>query len=676
MPQESPAEFKQRLLSSVVGLITEGKHSEASQLLHSVLAKSRNDPDILYPLATCQRQLGELKQALETLTRLEELRPNFAGVFLERGRTLSAMGRREDALAAFEHCVRINPTYLGGWSGLLNLANSLGRSDLHSQAREQMRYFESMDQALVQVLRAFHDGETFKAERMCRIFLKEHPKNVEAMCVLARIGSEFGILDDAEFILESACEFEPYNYRARLQYIDVLHKRQNYAKALDHANQLVRSQPRNQLFRLAYANQLMATGDVDGALGVYNWILEKPEDRSLASPRLVLTRGHAHKTIGQIDAAILDYRMAYEMRPDFGDSYWSLANLKTYRFTPQELNQMQGLVDSTHTSVEDRVHLAFALGKAYEDLEDFETAFLNYKRGNELNKQRIRYDAQEMSKRLMAQEEVCTDEFFAKRVGFGCSAPDPIFVVGLPRAGSTLLEQILASHSQIEGTLELHHIGAYAQKMDGRRRRRDPLRYPYVLRNLSSHLARELGQRYIEETRIHRTNKPFFIDKMPNNFRHIGLISVILPNAKIIDARRHPMSCCFSCYKQLFASGQEFTYGQEEVATYYNDYVRLMDHWNNVLPGKVLTVYYEDVVAELELQVRRILEYCGLPFEDACLKYHQTKRSIRTPSAEQVRQPIYRDGLDQWRSFEPWLGPMRATLGPTLDSYLVARDAN
>lgn len=371
LQHKSPAESKQRQLSSVVGLIAERKHAEASQLLHSVLPESPNDPDLLYPLATCQRQLGELKHALETPAHLEELRPNFAGVFLERGRTLLAMGRPEDALAIFEKCVRINPTYLGGWLGLLNLAGSLGRSDRHSQAREQLHYFESLDQALVQVLRAFHDGETFKAERMCRSYLKEHPKNVEAMCVLARIGSEIGILDDAEFILESACEFEPQNSRARLQYIDVLHKRQNYAKALEHARQLVRSQPKSLLFRLAYANQLMAIGDVDGALNVYNRILDQPEDNLLANPRLFLTRGHARKTIGQVEGAVLDYRMAYEMRSDFGDSYWSLANLKTYRFTPEELRQMHGFVDSTRTSVEDRVHLSFAVGKAYEDQEDF-----------------------------------------------------------------------------------------------------------------------------------------------------------------------------------------------------------------------------------------------------------------------------------------------------------------
>ncbi len=672
MRQGSHAESKQRHLANVVDLISKKRSASAAELLHSLLAKSPNDPDFLYHLAICQRQQGEPKQAFETLAQLDALRPNFAAGYMERGRTLVELGQHEDALAAFERCVRLNPTFLGGWTGMLELAATLGRNDLRNRATQQLVYFESMDHAFVMVLRAFHDGETLKAERLCRDYLRKNPKNVEAMCLLARIGSEFGILDDAEFILESACEFEPNNAGARLQYIDVLHKRQNYAKALEHATMLTRSQPKNQTFRLAYANQVLATGDVDSALGVYDEILSNSGDSPLVSPRLFVTRGHALKTIGRIERAIQDYRTAYAIQPDFGDSYWSLANLKTYSFTQEELSQMHGLLDSPSTSVEDKIHMFFALGKAYEDLEDFAVAFSFYKQGNQLNKQRLRYDANEMSNRLLAQEEVCTKDFFAKRSGFGCTDPDPIFIVGLPRSGSTLLEQILASHSQVEGTLELHHISAYAQKMDGRRKRTDPMRYPYVLRELRADLAKELGQRFIDETRVHRTTKPFFIDKMPNNFRHIGMISLILPNAKIIDARRHPMSCCFSCFKQLFASGQEFTYGQEEIATYYNDYCRLMHHWSSVLPGKVLTVHYEDVVADLEGQVRRILDHCGLPFDEACLTFHETKRSIRTPSAEQVRQPIYRDGLEQWRNFEPWLEPMKATLGQTLDRYPVS----
>ena len=669
MSLNSHATWKRHLLTEVVGLIENERYPAAVERLHKALSRAPQDPDFLYPLSTCQRKLHELDAALGTLARLDELRPNFAATFLERGRTLVALQKPEEALASFERCVRINPAYVGGWVGILEVSTAKANPELRQEAREQAGYLKSLDQQLVLVLRTLYDSETLKAEQLCRSYLKKNPKSVEAMRILARIGTQLGILDDAEFILESACEFEPDNFSARLEYIDVLHKRQNYEKSLEQSERLLHSQPTNQLFRLSHANQLLAIGQVDNALKIYGEILSRKGANPLARPRLFLTRGHAFKTVGNVDKAIADYRTAYEKRTDFGDAYWSLANLKTYRFTQEELGQMHRLVESSQTPVEDRVHFCFALGKAYEDAEDYKVSYPFYEQGNQLNKQRLRYNSEEMTKRLRLQEEVFTSEFLSSRRGFGCDYPDPIFIVGLPRAGSTLLEQILASHSLVEGTLELHHIGAYAQKMDGRRKRNDPPRYPLVLRDLRPELARELGQRYVLETSIHRTDKPFFIDKMPNNFRHIGMIDLILPNAKIIDARRHPLSCCFSCYKQLFASGQEFTYGQVEIAKYYNDYCRLMEHWDSVLPDKVLRVHYEDVVADLEQQVRRILDHCGLPFEESCLRYYETERSIRTPSAEQVRQPIYREGLEQWRNFEPWLDPMIETLGSSLSTY-------
>jgi hypothetical protein len=274
-----------------------------------------------------------------------------------------------------------------------------------------------------------------------------------------------------------------------------------------------------------------------------------------------------------------------------------------------------------------------------------------------------------MTHRLALQREYCTAELFERHQDSGYAAGDPIFVVGLPRAGSTLLEQILASHSQVDGTLELPNIPAMAFRLAGRRRIDEEPLYPAVLQDLSADKLRQMGKEFIDETQVHRKGAPFFIDKMPNNFRHIGLIRLILPNAKIIDARRHPLACCFSGFKQLFASGQEFTYGLREIGLYYRDYVELMDHWDDVLPGRILRVQYEDVVADLETQVRRILEYCELPFEQACIEFHQTERAVRTPSSEQVRQPIYTSGLEQWRNFEPWLGPLKEALGPVLERY-------
>ena len=313
---------------------------------------------------------------------------------------------------------------------------------------------------------------------------------------------------------------------------------------------------------------------------------------------------------------------------------------------------------------EDRYHLCFALGKALEDRGEFERSFGYYEQGNALKKAESQYDPVFVERNTALQKAVCTREFFESRRGVGCRSPDPIFIVGLPRSGSTLLEQILASHSQVEGTMELSEIATYTVDLEGQNRDATNRRYPRILAELTAEDFARLGERYIADTRVYRGGKAFFIDKMPNNFRHIGFIHLILPNARIIDARREPMACCFSNFKQLFASGQEFTYSLEDIARYYRTYVELMTHWDEVLPGRILRVHHEEVVEDLEGSVRRILDYCGLEFEPACLEFHKTERNVRTASSEQVRQPIFREGLDQWRRFEPWLGPLKEALGP------------
>ena len=457
--------------------------------------------------------------------------------------------------------------------------------------------------------------------------------------------------------------------RVRLSYVDILHKRQKFDKSLAQSEVLRKNDPENQTFRLAQANQFAGLGEYQRALIVYDDILKRYPQSTLASPRLWLSRGHALKTHGRVEDAIDSYKHAYGLKPDFGDAYWSLANLKTYEFSDEELARMRELVNDKTVELDDLAHLHFALGKALEDQEEYQDSFSHYEKGNSIRKKQTRYEASAMSARLKLQRWVCNEAFFAGRDGVGCEAPDPIFIVGLPRAGSTLLEQILASHSQVDGTLELHHISSIAQKLDSRRRQRDAPRYPGTLGQLRHETFRAIGEQFMTETKVHRGNAPFFIDKMPNNFRHIGLIHLILPNAKIIDARRDPMSCCFSGFKQLFASGQEFTYGLHEIGTYYQDYIELMRHWDTVLPGKVLRVHYDDVVNNLEGEVERILDYCELPFESSCVEFHRNPRAVRTPSSEQVRQPIYRQALEQWKFFEPWLTPLKEALGPAFWSY-------
>jgi hypothetical protein len=355
------------------------------------------------------------------------------------------------------------------------------------------------------------------------------------------------------------------------------------------------------------------------------------------------------------------------VRPSFGDAYWSLANLKTYRFSPVEIAHMRAQEALPTTPRADRYHLCFALGKAFEDRGEYADSFHYYERGNALKKSESTYRPEPVERNTRLQKEICTRQLFADRNGVGCDSPDPIFIVGLPRSGSTLLEQILASHSQVEGTMELADIPRLVLELQGREAIQDNPQYPRVLGELAPEDFLRFGRKYIDDTRVYRTSgKPFFIDKMPNNFRHLGLIHLILPNAKIIDARRNAMACCFSNFKQLFASGQEFTYDLDDIGRYYRTYLELMAHWDSVLPGKVLRVNHEDVVEDLETNVHRILDFCGLPFEPQCVEFYKTERSIRTASSEQVRQPIFKEGLDQWRNFEPWLGPLNAALGPAV----------
>ena len=479
------------------------------------------------------------------------------------------------------------------------------------------------------------------------------------MRLLASLGVAADVLDDAEFLLEKALEYEPNNNFARNDYMEVLYKRQKYQKSLKQAEILRKKEPKNLKYQIAYANQAVAVGKYKKALKIYD-----QANKALPNnPELRLVHGHALKTIGNVDEAIEAYRKSYNARNDYGDAYWSLANLKTYRFTPDEVLLMDEKESSTSTIITDRIHLNFALGKYYEDSKLFDKSFVHYERGNELQQSQQHYKKEHMTDVLNLQIEYCNSALFESKKEFGHDAADPIFIVGLPRAGSTLLEQILASHSKVEGTLELPNIPALAYKLAGRKTVNETPDYPKNLSTLSAETLEKFGKDYLDETRIHRTKLPHFIDKMPNNFRHIALIHLILPNAKIIDARRNPMACCFSGFKQLFASGQQFSYGLEEIGTYYKDYVEVMNHWDKVLPGKILRVQYEDVVSNLENEVTRILEYCNLPFEDNCINFHKTERNVRTPSSEQVRQPIYKSGLEQWKNYEPWLDPLKKSLG-------------
>jgi hypothetical protein len=376
------------------------------------------------------------------------------------------------------------------------------------------------------------------------------------------------------------------------------------------------------------------------------------------------------KTAGRREEGIRAYLRTIDLVPTCGEAYWSLANLKTFHFDPQDLLDMRAQLGRPDLKTEDRYHFHFTMGKALEDEKDYAGSFEHYAQGNALRRAELDYDRDKNREHVSRSRSLFTRAFFESRSGYGSAATDPIFIVGLPRSGSTLLEQILSSHSRVEGTMELPDVAIIARTLPGMKQSSDPVRYPEALADLSADELRALGEHYLAHTRVHRkTAAPFFIDKMPNNFAHIGLIHLMLPNAKIVDARRHPLGCCFSGFKQHFARGQSFTYDLAELGAYYRDYVELMAHFDHVLPGRVHRVLYERLIEDTEGEVRRLLDYCGLEFEPACLHFYENDRAVRTASSEQVRTPIFRDGLDQWRHYEPWLAPLEATLGPVLEAY-------
>lgn len=643
-------------------LLTAKRFGEAERQLLKVLSEQPREVEALYMRAVCQRYLQRPQDALSTLNELRVAAPEYARGFQEAGHNYRALNQPDQALWAYRQATQLNPALSASWQALAELLAAQGDAEAAQLARAHCQRLKALPRELVSVASMIHEGRLYKAERLCRHYLQQHPHQVEAMRLLAQIGSRLYVLDDAEFLLESCVEFEPDNTLVRYDYMNVLHQRQKFSRALEQARILRDTQPDNPSFETAYANECMAVGKSEEALAIYQQVLRQLPD----NPHLHLSRGHVLKTVGRQDEAIAAYRRAYQCKNDFGDAYWSLANLKTYRFDDQELASMGEQEARPQTPLVDRYHLCFALGKAYEDRKDYLRSFEYYQRGNALKQSELRYSPERMTADFERQKHVCSETLFEQRAGQGHAAPDPIFIVGLPRAGSTLIEQILASHSQVDGTLELPDILALVHRLNGRRQLQDEPRYPALLQELPAAKLAEFGHKYIEDTRLHRQGAPYFIDKMPNNFRHIGLIHLILPNAKIIDARRRPMDCCFSGFKQLFGEGQEFTYGLEEIGRYYKDYVDLMAHWEQVLPGKILRMQYEDVVSDLESQVKRLLDFLALPFEPACIDFHKTKRPVRTASSEQVRQPIYRDSVEQWRHYEPYLEPLKNALGKAL----------
>jgi tetratricopeptide (TPR) repeat protein len=646
-------------------LLRQQRFSEVLTGANAVLATAPGQRDALLFTAIAQRFLGQIPEALKTCATLEQLHPRFSRLYEERGRCFVALRQAKPAIEAFLQAVHINHALPGSWGMLEGLYRMQGEAVNAATAASHVATLRNLPQEVVVATGLFADGDVEAAEALVRAYLLEHGDHVEAMRLLARIGMSHKIYFDAQVLLAALLERAPDYRAARQDYAFVLIELHRYEEALRELDKLMADEPNNRQLKILHAAARVGVGEHERAIALYRELLVGGAEDAEAH----LSIGHALKTLGQTQAAIESYRRAAERRSDFGDAYWSLANLKTYRFTSEELARMQSELAAPTTSLVDRYHLCFAIGKALEDQGNFAESFGYYQQGNELKRAECRYRAELIEHNTQQQIRICTAEFFASRQGWGNPSPDPIFIIGLPRSGSTLLEQILASHSQVEGTQELPNVQQIVSRLRGFGPETDDPRYPRILASLSAEDFRKLGEEYLAGTRIYRSGRPFFIDKMPNNFRHVGLMHLMLPNARIIDARREPMACCFSNFKQLFANGQEFTYSIDDIARYYRTYLELMRHWDQVLPGQVLRVYHEDVIDDLEGSVRRLLDFCGLEFEAQCVAFHETKRSVRTASSEQVRQGIFRGGLDQWAHFEPWLEPLRDALGDALSRY-------
>lgn len=637
----------------------------AAEQAREILGVIPDQPDAQLVLASALRRLREFDAARSILHPLRQRHPRSAAVWLEWGELCANCGEHEVAGRALRRAVDLDPTLVRAWLALAEYCQATDDARGAAVAYAQFLRHSTHDPELMTAADALCTNRIPEAERILRARLYRAPTDVAAIRMMAEVAARLGRYDDAEHLLSRCLELSPEFSAARQQFAMLLHRNNRPVAALQEIERLQRADPANASVLNLKAAVLCRTGDYLPAIEIYRDLVRQFPNQV----RLFLSYGHALKTAGLREEAISAYRRCVEIDAGFGEAYWSLANLKTFRFDADDIAAMRAQLERSDLAQDQRAQFEFALAKALEDEADYADAFRHYAEGNRLRHALVPYDADDATARVERACRTFTRPFFEARGGWGVPAPDPIFVVGLPRSGSTLIEQILSSHSQVEGTMELPEIISITREL---RESAGPGQRGYhdALAERSREQVAELGQSYLERTRIQRkSGAPYFIDKMPNNFFHIGLIHLILPNAKIIDARRHPLACCFSGFKQYFARGQNFSYGLDDLGRYYRDYVALMAHFDAVLPGRVHRVVYERMVDDTEHEVRRLLDYCGLPFEEGCLRFFENERPVRTASSEQVRRPIYREGVDHWRHFEPWLDPLKAALGDVLDHY-------
>jgi tetratricopeptide (TPR) repeat protein len=646
-------------------LLAKDPQLAAGQALE-ILKAAPGHPLALLILGAAHRIRGQTHAALEILEPLAREQPRAAPVQLELGIALGEAGRPAQAAAALRRALLVKPDSADAWRALADALDAQGDAGAADTARARYLEAATHDPRLLEPAAALVRNELPLAEARLRAHLDSFPTDVAALRMLAEVAGRLARYRDAQQLLERCLELAPGFDAARHNYALVLNRQSKAELALPQVEQLLAREPRHPGYRNLHAAVLANLGDYLGSIRIYEAVLKEFPRQA----RVWMSLGHSLKTAGRQDESISAYRRAIALEPTLGEAYWSLANLKTFRFSEVEIVALRAALTRADLPDDDRLHFEFALGKACEDAARYQESFAHYAQGNALRRAAHPYSAAEHTRFVERSRGLFTREFFAARAASGSAAPDPIFILGLPRSGSTLVEQILASHSQVEGTMELPDIPVLAREIAAHGKEEPEAGFLPALAALTPAELRSLGERYLTRTRtLRRSPAPFFVDKMPNNWLYVGLIQLILPNARLIDTRRHPLGCCLSCFKQQFARGQSFTYDLADLGHYYRDYVGLMHHFDAVLPGRVHRVFYEDMIADTEAEVRRLLEYCGLPFEEACLRFYENERAVRTASSEQVRQPIFRDALEQWRHYEPWLDPLKSALGSVLTAY-------
>ena len=638
----------------------------AAEQAREILDVHPGHPTARLILGAAHRRRGRLQAALAVLEALAAEFPHSAPAHLELGVARLEDGRVAAAEAALRRAVQLNPASPDGWRLLADCLDARGDDTGADEARARYLKAATHDPRLRAAAAALAENNLPTADALLCTHLQAYPNDVAALRMRSEVAGRLRRYADAEELLERCLALAPSFDAARHNLAVVLNRGAKPAAALPHVVQLLAKDAQNPGYLNLKAAILANMGDYRASIETYEGVLA----RHPRQPKVWMSLGHALKTEGRQEESVAAYRRAISMEPTLGEAYWSLANLKTFRFGAGDVQAMEAALARADLGEEDRVHFEFALGKALEDAAAYDRSFAHYSAGNALHRKSHPYGADENSRFVRRCRQRFTADFFRARAAMGSPSAEPIFIVGLPRAGSTLLEQILASHPAVEGTIELPDIPQIARSLIGRDDDALEGRFFERLAALGPAELRALGESYLESTRVHRkTDAPYFIDKMPNNCLYVGLIHLILPNARIIDARRHPLGCCFSAFKQHFARGQGFTYSLEDLGRYYREYVELMAHIDAVLPGRVHRVLYESVIEDTETEVRRLLAHCGLPFDERCLRFYETERPVRTASSEQVRQPIFKEGTEYWRRFEPWLGTLKRELGGVLDAY-------